>query len=169
LTVRAGEPFDASRAGAEVTELLVADVPAAGPTTAEGDPATGEWTGTTGAGFRIVPLWEGESLTGLYDAAWAAAEGIGTTHLTHLAEVLSAHWGPHHVITLDGPLLSWHQSQPVHPLFEALFRQDLYSELHVWHVGTRWIALTVGHSDGDAPLVLAAVVSTEEIQQPPGP
>ncbi len=152
-----------------MTELLVTDVPAAGLTTAEGDPATGEWTGTTGAGFRIVPLWEGESLTGLYDAAWEAAEGIGTTHLTRLTEVLSAQWGPHQRITLDGPLLQWHQSQPVHSLFQALFSQDLYGELHVWPVDNRWIAITVGHSDGDAPLVLAALVSTEPIQQPPGP
>ncbi|GAA0599167.1 hypothetical protein HPO96_21710 [Kribbella sandramycini] len=170
MTARYGEPFDAARAETEVTELLVADVPAAGPVTAAGDPATGEWTHTTGPGFRVIPLWEGGDLTGLYEADWTAATETAEAHLKHLAAALSATWGPPRVISIDGPMLKHQMGQPVEPLYRALFAQDLYGDLHLWGpIETRWPALVLGHSDGDAPLVLAALISTQEITQPPPP
>ncbi|MEV6282890.1 hypothetical protein [Kribbella sp. NPDC051770] len=171
MSSRAGETFDPTRAATEVLALADAPVPEAGPTTGEGDPATGEWTATTGAGFRIVPLWEGEGLTGLYDTAWSDATDTGVQHLAVLTKTLETHWGPHHVIQLHGPLLRWQMDQPVEPLFAALFSQDLYGDLHVWGPlpSGRWLATTVGHSDGDAPLVMAALVTTQPITQPEGP
>ncbi|MFD5643300.1 hypothetical protein ACFWIP_16325, partial [Streptomyces anulatus] len=94
MTSRAGEEFDAERALAEVTGLLAAPVPAAGPTAAEGDPVTGEWTVTVGEGFRIVPLWEGDPLTGVYAPEWNDAEEAAEGRLAELAGALDGLWGP---------------------------------------------------------------------------
>ncbi|MFJ6612022.1 hypothetical protein ACIQPT_17305 [Streptomyces sp. NPDC091289] len=169
MTCRAGEAFDAERAVAEVTGLLAAPVPADGPTAAEGDPATGEWTVTVGAGFRIVPLWEGDPLTGVYAPEWNDAEEAAEAHLAVLARVLGDRWGPHRTVRPHVPLMRWQGGAPVEPLFEALFAEDLYGDLVVWGpvaAGGRWIGLTLGHSDGDAPLVLAALVSERPITEP---
>lgn len=170
MTARAGEAFDAERAAAEVGALLAAPVPAGGPTTAEGDPATGEWTVTVGAGFRIVPLWEGDPLTGVYAPEWNDAEEAAEAHLSALAEELDRHWGAHRTVRLHVPLMRWQTGSPVEPLFAALFAEDLYGDLEVWgpvDPGGRWIALALGHSDGDAPLVLAALVSDRPVTEPP--
>ncbi|MGW4836255.1 hypothetical protein [Streptomyces globisporus] len=169
MTSRAGEPFDTDRAAAGVTELLTAPVPTDGPVIAEGDPVTEEWTVTAGAGFRIVPLWEGDPLTGVYAPEWNDAEEAAASHLAELARALDARWGPHHRVRLDGPLMRRQGGSPVEPLFEALFSQDLYGDLEVWgplDPGGRWIGLIFGHSDGDAPFVLAALVSDRPIPEP---
>ncbi len=94
MTCRAGETFDAERTAAEVTGLLTAPVPAVGPTAAGGDPDTGEWTATVGAGFRIVPLREGHSLTGVYAPEWNDAVEAAEGHLAVLAGVLDGRLGP---------------------------------------------------------------------------
>ncbi|MFI1934757.1 hypothetical protein [Streptomyces sp. NPDC020330] len=169
MTCRAGEEFDAERAVAEVTGLLAAPVPATGPTAAEGDPDTGEWTATVGEGFRIVPLWEGDSLTGVYAPEWNDSVEAAGDRLALLAGALDGRWGPHRPVRLHAALLRWEAGAPVEPLYEALFAQDLYGDLEVWGPlapGGRWIALTVGHSDGDAPLVLAALVSDRPVVEP---
>ncbi|KAB2592142.1 hypothetical protein [Streptomyces arboris] len=166
MTSRAGESFVLPRAVAEAEQLLATPVPPAGPTTAQGDPATGEWTATEGAGFRMVPLWEGDPLTGVYAPEWNDAEEVSDAHLASLAEELDRRWGPHRTVRLDGPLRAWQTGAPVEPLFQALFAEDLYGDLTVWGpVGPdgRWFAVTVGHSDGDAPLVLAALVSDRAV------
>ena len=170
MTARAGEAFEVSRAVAETTELLAAAVPAGGGTSAEGDPATGEWTATVGAGFRIVPLWEGDPLTGVYAPEWNDAEEAAEAHLAELAAALDAGWGPHRKVHLHGPLLRWQTGAPVEPLHAALFAEDLYGDLEVWGPvapSGRWVGLSLGHSDGDAPLVLAALVSEQAITEPP--
>lgn len=171
MSSRAGQTFEVEGAAAEVEALLAAQVPDSGPTTAEGDPATGEWTVTTGTGFRIVPLWEGEALTGLYDAEWSDATEGGVEQLNALSKALEQRWGPYRMIQIHGPLLRWQMDEPVEPLFAALFSQDLYGDLHVWGPlpGGRYVATTIGHSDGDAPLIMAALVTTEPITQPEGP
>ncbi|MFH9396377.1 hypothetical protein [Streptomyces sp. NPDC017556] len=169
MSSRAGEEFDAERAAAEVTELLAAPVPATGPTVVEGDPDTGEWTVTVGEGFRIVPLWEGRSLTGVYAPEWNEAVEAAEGHLESLARESGARWGPHRPVRLHVALLRWEAGASVEPLFEALFTADLYGDLVVWGPFApdgRWIALTVGHSDGDAPMVLAALVSDRPIIEP---
>ncbi|RPK90831.1 hypothetical protein EES46_12130 [Streptomyces sp. ADI98-10] len=158
-----------SRAVAEAEQLLATPVPPVGPTTAHGDPATGEWTATEGAGFRIVPLWEGDPLTGVYAPEWNDAEEAADAHLAVLTEELDRRWGPHRSIRLHGPLRGWQAGAPVEPLFQALFAEDLYGDLTVWDPAApdgHWAALTVGHSDGDAPLVLAAVVGDRAVARP---
>ncbi|GGP79329.1 hypothetical protein [Streptomyces sindenensis] len=166
MTSRAGQPFDLGRALTEVGELLTAPLPPTGPTEALGDPATGEWTATQGPGFRVVPLWEGDPMTGVYAPEWSDAEEAAEARLRSLAEELGHRWGPHTEVPLHGPLLRWQGGSAVDPLVEALFRQDLYGDLVVWGpVGTtgRRIALTLGRSDGDQPLVLAALVSDRAV------
>ncbi|WP_411080725.1 hypothetical protein [Streptomyces sp. cmx-18-6] len=161
MTSRAGEPFQRARAVAEAEELLAAPVRSTGPTVARGVPLTGEWSATDGAGFRIVPLWEGPSLTGVYGREWNDAEDAAEGHLVALADELDRRWGPHRTIQVHTAVHERQTGGTVGPLFEALFSQDLYGDLTVWGpVGPagRWFAVTVGHSDGDAPLVLAALV-----------
>jgi hypothetical protein len=59
------------------------------------------------------------------------------------------------------------------PLFQALCDNDSYGDLTVWGpvpVGgedgaDRWVGVSVGHSDGDAPLVMVAVVSDRPITE----
>ncbi|MFF3730628.1 hypothetical protein ACFYXM_10005 [Streptomyces sp. NPDC002476] len=169
MTCRAGEPFALARALADVEALLTAPLPGSGPVVAEGDPETGEWTGTDGDGFRVVPLWEGDALTGVYAPEWNDAQEAAEAHLAALAAELDRLWGPHHAVVLHVPLLRRQEGARVDPLFEALFRQDLYGDLVVWGPvgGTgRWAGVTVGHSDGDAPLVLAALVSDRPVTAP---
>lgn len=179
MTARAGEAFELPRAVAEAEQLLAAPVPPGGPTTGQGDPATGEWTATEGAGFRVVPLWEGDPLTGVYAPEWNDAEEAADAHLAALAEELDHRWGPHTTVRLHVPLLRWQAGggKSEEPLFQALFAEDLYGDLTVWGpvgaagpggVGDRWFAVTVGHSDGDAPLVLAALVSDRPLTEPNG-
>ncbi|MFW3471941.1 hypothetical protein ACN24M_11375 [Streptomyces microflavus] len=176
MTSRAGELFVLPRAVAEAEQLLAAPVPPTGPTTAQGAPVTGEWTATEGAGFRIVPLWEGDPLTGVYAPEWNDAEEAADAHLAALAQELDRRWGPHTTVRLHVPLRRWLSGgSPVEPLFQALFAVDLYGDLTVWGPvgaagpggsGDRWFAVTVGHSDGDAPLVLAALVSEGPLTEP---
>ncbi|MEW1611052.1 MULTISPECIES: hypothetical protein [unclassified Streptomyces] len=176
MTSRAGEPFVLPRAVAEAEQLLATPVPSAGPTAGQGDPVTGEWTATEGAGFRIVPLWEGAPLTGVHAPEWNAAEDAADGHLAVLAQELDRRWGPHTTVRLHIPLQRWMTGgSPVETLFQALFSADLYGDLAVWGPigaagpggsGDRWFAVTVGHSDGDAPLVLAALVSDRPVVEP---
>jgi hypothetical protein len=169
VSSRAGQPFATARALADIEELLAGPVPATGPTGAEGDPGTGEWTATAGEGFRVVPLWEGDPLTGVYAPEWNDAVEAAGAHLAALVGELDRRWGPHRAVPLHLPLLRRQEGAAVEPLFEALFRQDLYGDLSVWGPvgGTdRWVGVGVGHSDGDAPLVLAALVSDRPVTAP---
>ncbi|MFB8101478.1 MULTISPECIES: hypothetical protein [unclassified Streptomyces] len=175
MTSRAGEPFALPRAVAEAGQLLAAPVPATGPTAGQGDPVTGEWSATEGAGFRVVPLWEGDPLTGVYAPEWNDAEEAADAYLAALTRELDHRWGPHTTVRLHGPLRAWQAGAPVEPLFQALFAVDLYGDLTVWGPvgaagpggsGDRWFGVTVGQSDGDAPLVLAALVSGEPVTEP---
>ncbi|GAA2999809.1 hypothetical protein [Streptomyces fulvorobeus] len=171
MTARAGEEFDVVRAVADVEALLAGPVPADGPTVAVGDPATGEWTTTRGEGFRVVPLWEGEALTGLYEPEWNEEVGVAEGHLAALVGELDARWGVHRKVAMHVPLFRRRRGAPVPPLFGALLAEDCYGDLWVWGPVTvegpgavrRWVAVSAGHSDGDAPVVMAAAVSDRPV------
>lgn len=183
VSARAGETFDVARAVAGVEALLASPLPATGPTAAEGDPATGEWTVTTGEGFRIVPLWEGGSLDGVHGAEWDDAEEEAEAQLASLVKELEGRWGAHHQVAVhvlllrqddgsDESSLLRQGGEPVPPLFEALLDEDCYGDLAAWgpvSAQGRWIAVSVGRSDGDAPLVMVAVVSDRPIVAPAPP
>ncbi|MGC4945137.1 hypothetical protein ACLQ2N_02825 [Streptomyces sp. DT224] len=170
MTVRAGRPFDLARTAAEVAALLTAPLPAAGPTVAEGDPDTGEWRATAGEGFRAVPLWESGDDEGDPDEAEEAAEAL----LDALVAELETRWGPHHRVAVHVALLLKQEGTPVPPLFDALLDEDCCGDLGAWGPlpgpgEGRWVGVSVGRSDGDAPLVMAAVVSDRPITAPPPP
>ncbi|MGW8883606.1 hypothetical protein [Streptomyces sp. NPDC055749] len=170
MSARAGETFDTARAVADVDALLASPVPAAGPTVAEGEPATGEWTATGGEGFRIVPLWEGDPLTGVYEPEWNEAMEAADGHLATLVRELDARWGAHRRVAMHVPLFRKQRGEPMPPLFEALLAEDCYGDLTVWGpvgAGQRWVAVSAGHSDGDAPVVMVAAVSDRPVVELP--
>ncbi|MGW3675341.1 hypothetical protein ACWD8C_30280, partial [Streptomyces sp. NPDC005166] len=84
MTARSGETFELGRAVRDVEALLAGPVPTTGPTDSQGDPVTGEWTATSGEGFRILPLWESDSLVGVYAPEWNDAEEAARGHLDDL-------------------------------------------------------------------------------------
>ncbi|MGP3634070.1 hypothetical protein ACTU45_11995 [Streptomyces sp. 24-1644] len=175
MTARAGEDFDAVRAVADVDALLAGPVPEAGPTVAVGDPATGEWTTTRGAGFRLVPLWEGEALTGVYAPEWNQAVEAAEAHLATLVRELDGRWGAHRKVAMHVPLFRKQRGAALPPLFDALLAEDCYGDLTVWGpvavegagAVQRWVAVSAGHSEGDAPVVMAAAVSDQPIVELP--
>ncbi|MEU9322110.1 hypothetical protein [Streptomyces sp. NPDC048295] len=172
MSARAGETFAVARGVADIEALLTAPLPAAGPAEAEGEPGTGEWTATTGEGFRIVPLWEGDALDGADGPEWDDAQEAARARLASLAAELDRRWGDHREVAVHHALLLRENGEPVPALFEALLDEDCYGDLSVWGpVPThgRWVGVSVGHSDGDAPLVMAAVVSDRPIVAPDPP
>ncbi|MEV7090514.1 hypothetical protein AB0O07_32345 [Streptomyces sp. NPDC093085] len=177
MTVRIGETFVLARAVAEAEALRTAELPAAGPVPAESDveeePGTGEWIATTGAGFRIVPLWESGGFTGVYEAEWSAAQEECEGHLRALVGALEERWGPHRRVAMHVPLFRAQAGEPMPPVFRALCDQEAYGDLSVWGPlgegagGPRWVGVSLCQIDGDAPMVLVAVVTDEEIAQLP--
>jgi len=170
VTARAGETFETGRAVSDIEALLAEPVPAAGPTISEEEQVTEEWTVTRGEGFLIIPLWEGESLTGVYDPEWNEAVETAEGHLSGLVRELDRRWGTHRKVAMHVPLFRKQVGEPNLPLFQALHAVDIYSDLTVWGpvpadggAARRWVGVSVGHSDGDAPLVMVAVVSDRPI------
>ncbi|WP_405456951.1 hypothetical protein OG786_08365 [Streptomyces sp. NBC_00101] len=166
MSVRAGEAFDARRAVAEVAALAAGPVPARGPTLGEGDPVTGEWRATAGEGFRLVPLWESDDLTGAYGSDWTDAEGAAQRQLGLLVAELDVRWGPHRRVAMHPALSRRRAGRPLPEPFAALIDEDCHGDLSVWGPlpgRDRWVGVSVGHSDGDAPLVMVALVSESPV------
>ncbi|WP_430500851.1 hypothetical protein ACQRWP_04015 [Micromonospora trifolii] len=162
MTSRAGEVFETSRAVSDIQSLLAADLPTGGLPVSEGDPVTGEWTGTRGEGFRIVPLWESEALTGVYGAEWNEAEDAAEANLALVAAELDRRWGAHRKVSMRVPLFRDQAGEPMPALFQSLCDLDCYGDLTVWgptETEGRWIAVSVNQSDGDAPMIMTVVVS----------
>ncbi|WP_406455103.1 hypothetical protein OG782_26710 [Streptomyces sp. NBC_00876] len=172
MSARAGETFRVARAVADIEALLAAPLPATGPTAAQGDPVTGEWTVTEGEGFRIVPLWEGDALDGAHGTGWDDADEAAGARLAALVEELEGRWGAHHQVAVHAALLLRQDGAAVPPLFGALLDEDCSGDLAAWgpvSAQGRWVGVSVGHSDWDAPLVMAAVVSDRPILAPEPP
>ncbi|MBQ1094069.1 hypothetical protein [Streptomyces sp. B93] len=170
MTVRLGEPFDLGRAVSDVEALLAAPVPGPGQTTVDrGDPVSGEWAGTDGDGFRIVPLWESADFTGLYDPEWNQAAAVAQEHLAFLVHELDRKWGPHRTVGMRVAVFRRHRrGRPLPVLHQTLTDRDLLGDLTVWDLAAdRCLALSLSQSDGDAPMILAAVLSTRPVTEPP--
>ncbi|MET7482640.1 hypothetical protein [Streptomyces sp. NPDC005538] len=160
MTPEPGRPLGA------VDALLTGPVPTTGPTTSEGDPATGEWTATRGEGFVIAPLLVGRALTGVYAPEWNKAEEAAETQLASLIGELDARYGPHRQVGMREPLFRRIAGTPMPALFQALCDEDLLGDLTVWGpVPTRWLAVSLNQSDGDAPMILCAVVADHPITE----
>ncbi|GAA3495673.1 hypothetical protein GCM10019016_027730 [Streptomyces prasinosporus] len=177
MTARAGEPFDADRATSDIEAALSAPVPAAGPTTSEGEPDTGEWTVTRGAGFLLLPLWESEALTGVYGPEWNDAEAAAEANLAALVAELDRRWGPHRTVSMRVPLHRSRTGAPLPEPFRTLTAKDCHGDLTVWGPvppdgpptaprAPRWLALSLNQSDGDAPMILTALISARPIEEP---
>ncbi|MFI8087197.1 hypothetical protein ACIF9R_02635 [Streptomyces sp. NPDC086080] len=163
MTARAGESFDTNRAVSDIETALSVPLPDSGPTTDEGEPVTGEWTSTRGAGFLLFPLWESEALTGVYGPEWNEAEARAEANLTALVAELDTRWGPHRRVPLGGPALRRPAAEP----FAALLARDCNGDLAVWGPlpgpVRRWVAVSLNQSDGDAPMILTALISDRPI------
>ncbi|MFJ2948219.1 hypothetical protein ACIO8H_11360 [Streptomyces sp. NPDC087226] len=155
MTAREGEPFDLPRAVSAVETALSAALPASGPTTDQGEPGTGEWASTHGEGFLLLPLWESEALTGVYGREWNEAEERAEMHLTALAAHLDARFGPHRTLVMRPTGVA--RPEP----FRTLVAKDCLGDLKVWGPSPsgRWAALSLNQSDGDAPMILTALIT----------
>ncbi|RLP98308.1 hypothetical protein [Micromonospora sp. CV4] len=166
MTSRAGEAYATDRAVSDIEALLAGDLPTAGATVSEGDPATGEWTATVGEGFRIRPLWESDALTGVYGPEWNEAEEAAAENLALVVRELDSRWGPHRRVSMRVPLFRNQAGEPMPTVFQALCSVDCYGDLAVWGplaVSGRWVGVSVNQCDGDAPMILTAVVSDRPI------
>ncbi|GHH90092.1 hypothetical protein [Streptomyces capillispiralis] len=172
MTTRSGAPFDTGRAVSALRARLTTPLPPAGPAADEDDPATGEWALTRGDGFLLFPLWEGEPLTGVYGPAWNEAETAAEAHLRALTAELDRHWGPHRTVPLPVPPLRARPEGFPEP-FRTLAAKDCYGDLTVWGplpgAPERWAAVSLNQSDGDAPLLLTALISARPLTEPAGP
>ncbi|MEW1642977.1 hypothetical protein [Streptomyces sp. NPDC091219] len=164
--------------GRELPDLyavLVGPVPAAGPTVSEGDPARGEWTRTRGEGFVITPLWVGRPLTGVYAPERNALEEAAEARLSFLVGELDGRYGPHRHVGMHVPLFRKIAGEPMPALFQALCDEDLLGDLAVWgpvptgrsDSPVRHLAVSLSQSDGDAPMILSAVVSDQPVVELP--
>ncbi|WFE49384.1 hypothetical protein [Micromonospora sp. WMMD1155] len=170
MTARAGQAFDTGRAVSDIESLLAAELPTDGDPVSDGDPATGEWTGTRGAGFRIVPIWEGDDLTGVYGTDWTEAEDAAMANLALVEGELDRRWGSHRRVSMRVPLFRKQAGTPMPALFQSLSDMDCYGDLMVWGPTAtegRWVAVSVNQCDGDAPMIMTAVVSRFAITELP--
>ncbi|KES03858.1 hypothetical protein BU52_28200 [Streptomyces toyocaensis] len=158
MTARAGEPFDTGRAVSDIEAALSVPLPDSGPAADEGEPGTGEWRSTRGEGFLLLPLWESEALTGVYGRAWNDAEARAQAHLAALVAELDRRWGPHRTVTMGPALLRRPGVEP----FRTLVAKDCNGDLALWGPvpapDGRLAAVSLNQSDGDAPLILTALV-----------
>ncbi|WP_409469945.1 hypothetical protein [Streptomyces sp. HC307] len=170
MTARMGEAFDMGRALSDIEALLAEPLPAAGPTTREGAPDTGEWSATRGEGFVLVPLWEGEALTGVYGREWDAVTSKAQEHLVSLAAELDRRWGAHRMVGMHVPLFRKQAGEALPEPFQALSDHDFYGDLAVWgpvtgDSGPRWVGVSLNHYDGDAPMIMTALVADRPITE----
>ncbi|MBK3571689.1 hypothetical protein [Streptomyces sp. MBT62] len=172
MTAGAGEQGEPDRAFPDLDALLTGPLPATGPTVSEGDPVTGEWTGTGGEGFVIVPLLVGKPLTGVYAPEWNAAEEAAEAQLTALIGALDRRFGAHREVAMRVPLFRKIAGDPMPALFQALCDEDLLGDLTVWgplpngpEATARWLAVSLGQSDAEAPMILCAAVTDRPITE----
>ncbi|MFF8288092.1 hypothetical protein ACF068_02520 [Streptomyces sp. NPDC016309] len=157
---------------AAVGALLDLPVPEDGPTRWEPSRAEG-WSGSLGAGFRLRLLWESRAYFGVPGPEWDAAQEEAEAYLAALTSVLDERWGPHRVVSMGAFVRGGAGDGPVLPLFAELCAFDLYGDLMVWGPvgsphGPRWVAVSVGQCDEDAPHLMVAAVSDVPVEEPPG-
>ncbi|SNS47596.1 hypothetical protein SAMN05216276_101045 [Streptosporangium subroseum] len=166
-----GRPFSVRDAVAAVEVLLTRPVPADGPTNREGDPDSGEWTGSFGAGFRLTRLWESRGYFGVSGPDWNAAQEESEAYLAALAAELEQRWGPHRDVSMRPYLFRSYADEPMPPLFAEICSFDLYGDLLVWGPldtpeGQRWVAVSVSQCDEDAPHIMLAATGDSPVTEP---
>jgi hypothetical protein len=166
-----GTPFDVTAAVADVGVLLGLPIPTAGPTSREGDPDTGEWTGSQGAHFRISPLWESRDYVSVPGAEWDAAQEEVEQYLAALATDLGKSFGKHQVVSMRAYLLHEVPQEEFPPLIAEICAFSLYGDLLVWGPvttprGERWVVISASQCNDDAPHIMFAAVSDEMVRDP---
>ncbi|MEV5984540.1 hypothetical protein AB0L85_05895 [Streptomyces sp. NPDC052051] len=169
-----GDAFSRERAVADIETLLATPLPATGPTEREEDPATEEWSHDIGEGFVLAPLWESRWLTGVYEEEWGAEEEAAESKALDLAAELTRRWGTPRKVPMHVAMFREQAGEPMPPVHQALCDAENYGDLTVWgpvpegpDKADRWVGISVGQCDGDAPMVLMAVVSDREIEELP--
>ncbi|MDN3296645.1 hypothetical protein QWM81_21885 [Streptomyces ficellus] len=165
-----GTPFDVTEAVAAVDALLARPLPEDGPTRWE--PGSESWSGSYGAGFRLAPLWESRAYVGVPGPEWDTAQEEAERYFAELTGALDERWGPHREVGMRALLLGDADDESVPPLFAELRAFGLYGELMVWGPvgsphGPRWVAVSVGQCDEDAPHMMVAAVTDVPIQDVP--
>ncbi|WP_143662601.1 hypothetical protein [Streptomyces sp. CB03238] len=161
-----------AEAAAAVDALLALPVPESGPTAWEQSEGEG-WSGSYGAGFRLKLLWESRAYFGVPGPEWDAAQEEAEEYLAALTSALDERWGPHREVSMRAFVLGDVDDESVLPLFAELRAFDLYGELMVWGPagspqGPRWVGVSVGQCDEDAPHMMVAAVSDVPIEELPG-
>ncbi|MEU9316302.1 hypothetical protein [Streptomyces sp. NPDC048295] len=122
----------------------------------EGEPGTGEWGATEREGFRIVPLRESDGLVGVYEREWEEAEEAASARLTSLVGELDRRWGAHRTAGMRVPVFRDLAGEPLPPLYRRCATRAVPG---TWRCGGRWAAVSLDQCDGDAPVILVAVVA----------
>ncbi|BFO14946.1 hypothetical protein SHKM778_13340 [Streptomyces sp. KM77-8] len=101
----------------------------------------------------------------MYGREWNEAEERAELHLMTLAARLDARFGPHRTLVMR-------PTGVVHPEpFRTLVAKDCLGDLRLWGPlpSGRWAALSLNQSDGDAPMILTALVTDRPLTRPPDP
>ncbi|OIJ85424.1 hypothetical protein [Streptomyces colonosanans] len=172
MTRQYGDAFDRGRAVAGIEALLATPLPTTGPTLREDDPSTEEWGQDIGEGFVLAPLWESRDLLGVYGEEWGEQVAGAELKALDVAAELTGRWGTPRKVPMHVAMFRDQADEPMPPVHQALCDADNYGDLTVWGPvpagpdgADRWVGISVGHCDGDAPLVLMAVVSDREIEE----
>ncbi|MGW7361842.1 hypothetical protein ACWGI8_00070 [Streptomyces sp. NPDC054841] len=166
-----GSPFSLAAAVAAIDALLAGPIPEDGPTEWEPGGDDEGWTGSSGAGFRLVPLWESRGYFGVPGPEWDAAQEESEEYLVSLAVELGKRWGPHREVSMRAYLMDEVPEEEVPPLIAEICAFDLYGDLYVWGPvdtprGQRWVAISVSQCDEDAPHIMLGAVSTDPVPDP---
>ncbi|MFF8830351.1 hypothetical protein [Streptomyces sp. NPDC015131] len=181
-----GTPFDARQAARAVETLLGESVPATGPAQWEpsGDGDGEGWSGSHGAGFRLARLWESRPHDSRAQDSRAharvpgdpgpdAAREEAAAHLADLSSALESRYGPPRTVDLRTlPAAQDGDDPPAPPLLAELDAFGLHEALLVWGPvpsphGPRWVAVSVGQCDADAPHLMVVALSDVPIEEPP--
>jgi predicted phosphate transport protein (TIGR00153 family) len=98
-----------------------------------------------------------------------AAEDAAEANLALVVAELDQRWGAHRTVSMRVPLFRDQAGEPMPALFQSLCDLDCYGDLTVWGptvADGRWVAVSVNQCDGDAPMIMTAVVSHAPITEP---
>lgn len=123
----------------------------------------------SGADFAVVALRVSADFYaagdhGLHDAVLDEYE----TELWGVVHALDARWGAHRTVELTEYADRYLADEPVPPFYASLCELGYFGDLETWRVGGRLVAVGVGQSDAEEPVVLFAAVNAAPETDPVG-